>query len=511
MKKSLTLLSCLMASLVVAGCNEPAANNSDSVNEPVISESESAPAESAPSESTPETPSDTPSETPSEPDTPVVPQVTLDFNFEEDVEIEIYTTLSATSNYGICFDDYLDKFMTIYPNIKVTHTRVGGYDDVRDQLKTELGNGEGPNLAYCYPDHVALYNKARQVQTLDKFIYNTQKDAEGNLLFGMSETQIGDFIEGYWNEGKAYGDGLMYTLPLYKSTEVMYYNKDVFTSLNLEVPTHWFAENENDTTSLEYVCAKLKEAYPDDIPLGYDSEANWFINMCEQYASPYTSATGNHFLFDNEVNRGFVTEFKEWYDAGYLTTQEIYGGYTSGLFCNTKDTTSARSYISIGSSAGAVHQAPKEGELFEVGIAPIPQVDPVNNPKVISQGPSLCMFKKADNQEVMASWLLLRYLTTTVDFQAEMSMSSGYVPVIKSVLQHPVYREFLDSAGGDADTIAALSAKVCMDQESYYYTSPAFVGSSDARDQVGALLVSVFTGTMTVDEAFKYAIKECES
>ena len=117
MKKSLTLLSCLMASLVVAGCNEPVANNSDSVNEPVISESESAPVESAPSESTPETPSDTPSENPSEPDTPVVPQVTLDFNFEEDVEIEIYTTLSATSNYGICFDDYLDKFMTIYPNM----------------------------------------------------------------------------------------------------------------------------------------------------------------------------------------------------------------------------------------------------------------------------------------------------------------------------------------------------------------------------------------------------------
>ena len=37
----------------------------------------------------------------------------------------------------------------------------------------------------------------------------------------------------------------------------------------------------------------------------------------------------------------------------------------------------------------------------------------------------------------------------------------------------------------------------------------AFVGSSDARDQVGSLLQSVFQGQQTVDEAFEYAISEC--
>ena len=558
MKKSLALLSCLMASLVVTGCNNvdisgivnSALGGSESISEStpvdptdVASESEktsvevpsdesepetpSTSVEETPSESEPETPSESepevpsePSESepevpsePSEPSQPEVPQVNLEFDFEKEVEIEIYTTLSATSNYGITFDDYLTKFSEIYPNISVTHTRVGGYDDVRDQLKTELGTGEGPNLAYCYPDHVALYNKARQVQTLDKFIYNTQADEQGNLLYGMTEEQRNDFIKGYWEEGKAYGDGLMYTLPLYKSTEVMYYNVDVFDELGLEIPTHWFKDDgQAPETSLEYVLEQLKVAFPDDIPLGYDSEANWFINMCEQYGSPYTSATGNHFLFNNEKNREFVGRFKDWYDRGLVTTQEIYGGYTSGLFCNTTDTTSARSYISIGSSAGAVHQAPKEGEIFEVGIAPIPQVDAINNPKVISQGPSLCLFKKADQQQVLASWLLLRYLTTTVNFQAEMSMNSGYVPVINSVMKNPIYREFIDSGEGYADSIAALSAKVCMDQESYYYTSPAFVGSSDARDQVGNLIVSVFTdNTKTIAEHFEYAIKECEN
>ena len=49
-----------------------------------------------------------------------------------------------------------------------------------------------------------------------------------------------------------------------------------------------------------------------------------------------------------------------------------------------------------------------------------------------------------------------------------------------------------------------------MEQESYYYTSPAFVGSSEAREQVGMLLKDVFNGSRTIDEAFKYAIEECK-
>ena len=100
--------------------------------------------------------------------------------------------------------------------------------------------------------------------------------------------------------------------------------------------------------------------------------------MCEQYGSPYTSATGNKYLFNNETNRNFVERFREWYRAGYVTTQSIYGAYTSGLFTAT-DADAVKSYMSIGSSAGATHQRPsKTGDNtypFEVGIATIPQVN----------------------------------------------------------------------------------------------------------------------------------------
>lgn len=436
-----------------------------------------------------------------------VPEVGYDGS---EVTITFYHTMGA--NLVGVLNNYIAEFNKLYPKIHIEHTQIGNYDDVRDQISTELTTNAQPNIAYCYPDHVALYNLAGSVITLDSLIDSkieiTRADGSKETL-GLTEAQIADFIEGYYNEGKQFGDGLMYTMPLSKSTEVLYYNATFFKEHNLTPPTTWEEMGE--------LCKKIKEIDPKSIPLGYDSEANWFITMCEQYGSPYTSATGDHFLFNNETNRNFVKMFREWYQKGYLTTQKIYGAYTSGLFTSTNE---VKSYMSIGSSAGATHQRPTanaDGSYpFDVGIATIPQVSETNK-KVISQGPSLCVFKKANQnpQEVVASWLFVKYLTTTVEFQAEFSMTSGYVPVIKSVSDNAEYKKFIDGANGGTN-IAALSAKVCLEQEEAYYTSPAFDGSSKARDQVGALLAKCLSANdggdvdAMIKKAFEEAIEECE-
>ena len=425
-----------------------------------------------------------------------------------DVTITFYHTMG--SNLTGVLDTYIAEFNKLYPNIHVEYTSVGNYDDVRDQVSTEITVGTQPNIAYCYPDHVALYNLARAVVMLDNLIDSdiTVTRADGTTeVLGLTDEQKADFIEGYYNEGRQFGDGLMYTLPLSKSTEVLYYNKTFFDEHGLTVPTTW--------EEMEAVCAQIKEIDPNSIPLGYDSEANWFITMCEQYQSPYTSATGDHFLFNNETNRNFVKMFREWYDKGYLTTQTLYGAYTSGLFVSTSE---IKSYMSIGSSAGATYQRPTanaDGTYpFEVGIATIPQVN-ADNKKVISQGPSVCILQSDNPQEIVASWLFIKYLTTTVEFQAEFSMASGYVPVIKSVAENEIYADFLANADG-GDYISALSAKVCLEQEEAYYTSPAFNGSSTARDQVGALLSKCLTADdggdvdAMIEAAFQDAVDECE-
>ncbi|MBQ8858934.1 MAG: extracellular solute-binding protein [Clostridia bacterium] len=432
------------------------------------------------------------------------------FNPDEQVTITFYHTMGA--NLREVLDLYIPEFEALYPNIKVEHQQIGGYDDVRKKISTQIHVHEHPNIAYCYPDHVALYNISGAVVTLDQLIESelefTRADGTTEKL-GLTEEQIDAFIDGYYDEGKQFGDGLMYTLPFSKSTEVLYYNKTFFDKHNLTPPTTW--------DELEALCETIKGLDPNCIPLGYDSEANWFITMCEQLGTGYTSNDpDNRFIFDNAENREFVTRFREWYQKGYVTTQEIYGTYTSSLFTATGEG-EVRSYITIGSSAGATHQRPAanpDGSYpFEVGIVPIPQENP-DNPKVISQGPSLCILQKENPQEVLASWLFMKFLTTNMEFQAEFSMASGYVPVLETVVEDTVYAKFLNKGNGTTQ-IAALSASVCMDQVDAYYTSPAFNGSSEARDQVGILMQKALATPTTdlnalLDQVFREALEKCK-
>ncbi len=436
------------------------------------------------------------------------------FNVDNKVEITFWHTMGAGLQTQL--ESAIKRFNKLYPNITIVHKQRGGYDDVRNDVSKALMAQNQPNLAYCYPDHIALYNTSGGVVTLDQFFEYDQEitRADGSKeIFGLTDEQIEDFVESYLEEGRVFGDGKTYSLPLSKSTELLYYNADFFEKHDLEVPTTW--------EEMEAVCKRIKEIDPNSIPLGYDSEANWFITLCAQYGYPYTSLEeGNHFQFANEDNYKFVKMIRDWYKKGYVTTQEIYGAYTSTLFTVTaKD--EIKSYMSIGSSGGASHQAPTadgDGKFpFTVGIATIPQVDP-ENPKAISQGPSLCILQDEDPQKVLASWLFVKFLTTDVGFQADFSKASGYVPVIKSAKNDPFYTRFLNGANGTTG-ITALSAKVCLDQpETTFFTSPAFNGSTVAREQVGIMIKRVLVANWAddkvmseIDKLFKEAVAICEA
>ena len=447
-----------------------------------------------------------------------------------DTEKEITITFSHTmgKNLSTVLDRYISKFNEIFPNITIEHSQIGGYDEVRDQTNKQLTANNQPNIAYCYPDHVALYNVTKKVIPLDNLIESTIEVelADGTtMILGLTDEQKADFIQTYYNEGAAFdAAGTMYTMPLSKSTEALFYNKTFFDAHNLKVPTTW--------DEMEETCQKIKDILKKDnvptndanIPLGYDSEANWFITMTEQYGSPYTSTDKNdHFLFNNKKNRDFVKMFREWYQAGYVTTKELFGAYTSKLFTNT-DPTKPSCYMCIGSTGGASNQIPigeDDSFPFEVGVAPIPQIN-LEKPKAISQGPSLCIFSQVgdkdsydDKQEVLASWIFVKYLCTTPEFQAAFSMTSGYMPVINSAKEMPQYANWLNNANSTANLVATV-ANLAFEQADAAFVSPAFNGSTKARDQVGALLQYCFTTPSTdVDamilKAFQDAITECLS
>ena len=63
-----------------------------------------------------------------------------------EVELIFYHTMGA--NLREVLEKYIVKFNELYPNIKITHSQVGSYDDDRDKISNELTVGNQPNIAY---------------------------------------------------------------------------------------------------------------------------------------------------------------------------------------------------------------------------------------------------------------------------------------------------------------------------------------------------------------------------
>ena len=96
-------------------------------------------------------------------------------------------------------------------------------------------------------------------------------------------------------------------------------------------------------------------------------------------------------------------------------------------------------------------------------------------------------------------------------------MASGYMPVLKSVTQNEAYAQWL-AKGNGYEYLVAKCVQVGIDGRDNYFVSPAFNGSSTAREQVGALMLKCLSGeaegdaavAKLIDDAFQDALDECE-
>lgn len=414
----------------------------------------------------------------------------------------------------------IKNFEEKYPGWKVSHETPGGYDEVKEKVVSDLQANIQPDLAYCYPDHVASYLSTEQVIDMTPFINSKETQTatiggeQKEVTVGFTAEEIADFVPGFYQEGIAtnysgyenYGftASSMLTLPFVKSTELLYYNSDVLTKLNLSVPQTW--------DELWAQAPIIKKAYPKATVLGYDSEANWFITMCQQNGWGYTSADpSEHFLFnkDNEGLKSWLTTLNTYYEDGWLTTQEDYGAYTSALFTKGVENDAGGVVYCIGSSGGASHQS---SNAFKAKIALIPGVqksDGSIDNSVISQGPSLVMLNaghgvsNADEKAKMTFLFIKELLDPT--FQAEFSIAAGYNPSRESVYEIDAYKDHMSQE----DNMTAMACQAAKDLSERFFVSPAFVGSSTARAQVGNVLYYVMRGEKNAAAALADAYKNC--
>ena len=137
---------------------------------------------------------------------------------------------------------------------------------------------------------------------------------------------------------------------------------------------------------------------------------------------------------------------------------------------------------------------------FTTVVRSVPQYD-INNPKMISQGPSLCLFNKEDEGEVLASWLFMQYLLTNTP-QIAYSETEGYIPVTTRAQNSNEYQTYLSNSGIDNDkhySVKIDATKLILDNIENTFVTPVFRGSASLREAAGYLVEQIANKSKIVE------------
>lgn len=407
-------------------------------------------------------------------------------------------------------------------DIKIELSYIGNYDEIQNQIEKGFSIGNTPTIAVAYPDHVANYLSHEDFD--EEFVYNLENLMRDPIIGYGKDSYLGDdvgeddFVPAFYKESKGYLKKGVYSLPFMKSSEVLMYNKDIIDHKLLK------AYDSSITNYNQFMSTLTWDKFIDllrfvkkdidnggkisgsnlEVPLIYDSDENLYITKSYQNNIPFISIKDGKGSLDflNDGAKNMVRRLKGYYDEGLLKTKGSNNNeYGSNSF------TQGKCLFTVGSSGGAGYNDPGAAS-FKVGVCKVPYE---NSPLYISQGPTLTLLKSKGIDEELNKfrrefgWKFLKYITNTAN-NADICYlgSEGYVPVRESSYTSGYYKDYLE----DGDTFLARTAKVIVDDVAgNYLSTPAFKGSSAARDQVGSIIANVFLDKYDIDRAFEEAKK----
>ncbi|MCR5663656.1 MAG: extracellular solute-binding protein [Oscillospiraceae bacterium] len=425
----------------------------------------------------------------------VLPEPAAAFDDSRPVEIKFWAKNDTNKTQIAIYQKARDEFQALYPNVTVKLIFYTDYGRIYNDVITNINTGTTPNVCVTYPDHIATYMTGEGVMLpLDRFMDDARYGLGGSELRFDGPTKD-EIVPQFLSECVL--DGHTYALPFMRSTEACYVNKTYVEKLGYELPEvlTWDFVWEVSEKALE------KEADGETfkvngqktiIPFIYKSTDNMMIQMLRQRGADYSTSEGEVLLF-NDTTKELLLEIAEHARSGAFDTFK-HVSYpanflNAGQCIFAVDSTAGATWM--GSEAPLVDIAPDRLVRFETELRPVPQFDP-EHPVMISQGPSVCIFNKADEQEVLASWLFVQYLLSN-EVQLPYAETEGYVPVTSKAQNDPAYLDYLSRSGEDADhyAIKIRASELLLENTANTFTTPVFNGSASVRDAAGQLIESV--------------------
>ncbi len=432
-------------------------------------------------------------------------------SFDESKKIDITFWAKNDTNkvQTAVYNKAIKDFEALYPNVTVNMRLYTDYGKIYNDVITNIATNTTPDVCITYPDHIATYmTGSNTVVALDE-LFADEKYGLGGSELKFDSPRIDEIVPEFLQEC-VIGDRHV-AIPYMRSTEACYVNRTMVEQLGFTLPSEltWDFVWEVSEAAMEKNADGTFKINGQNvmIPLIYKSTDNMMIQSLKQQGFDYTDEDGNVLLFNDDTKEILMT-IAEHTSSGAFSTFKI-SGYpanflNAGQCIFAVDSTAGATWM--GAEAPLVDIAKDKIVPFETEVMTIPQYDPAN-PRMISQGPSVCVFSKKDPQQVLASWLFAQYLLTD-EVQTAYSETEGYVPVTIKAQQTPQYQEYLSLAGTDTDEhydVKIKAARLLMDNTQNTFVTPVFNGSTSVRDAAGYLIESVTKSVRrkkTVDDAF---------
>lgn len=423
---------------------------------------------------------------------------------DREIELVLWTAFGQANTELI--DEMFESFQEMYPNITLTQTGQGNYDNLRESMIHAIAAGATPTMMFGYPDHFAGYINGNAIVPLNDYIDHETHGVD-----------LDDYVEGFIAENSQFG-GTLYSMPFAKSTEMLVYNKEVFDHHGIDLSNRTTAVtwDEVDDWAQQVVGDGEMQC---EFMFNADSSSNFFINSSRQWGAGYTNTDGE-ILIDNATTREmlefFETRFNDKTVAFPIEWDQDYGStnFIEGDVCMTQGSTAGTRY-NIPTAANTT-----EGKFgaFEIGIVPVVQketcsLDPDADPSTIDpncsamqQGPNIAISSDADDYERLAAWLFIKHMTS-VENTVFFARNTGYVPVRISAFESAEYQAFLESTDPE-ELPFAMAARAAYQQVNFYRFDAAFTGSvtsARARLEAGQLFEAIYTGT-SIEDALQTAI-----
>ena len=432
-----------------------------------------------------------------------------EFDTSRSYEIVFWAKNDTNKTQTEIYEKAIEDFEALYPNITVKLRLYTDYSKIYNDVITNIATDTTPNVCVTYPDHIATYlTGSNIVVPLDSLAADERYGLGGSELL-YDGPSVEEMVPEYWEE--CIIGGSHYAIPYMRSTEACYVNKTYVEALGYTLPDvlTWdfvwevseaaLAQNEDGT----YVVNGQSVM----IPFLYKSTDNLTIQALAQLDAGYSNDAGEILLF-NDTTSDLLFTIAEHARTRAFSTFKI-SGYpanflNAGQCIFAIDSTAGSTWM--GSDAPLLDISEDKLVQFETVVYPVPQYD-TENIRMISQGPSVCLFNKSDPQEVLASWLFAQYLLTN-EVQIAYSQTEGYVPVTLKAQNCEEYQDYLSRSGEDNDlhySVKLDAVRLLLSHTEDTFVTSVFNGSASLRDAAGELVESTTKDVRrgkTVDDAY---------